>query len=238
MSDAMRARDRMLAGRQPERVLVVDRGAAFGEALVRLLRGAGMEATAASFGDAERHAGRWQPTLLLLDGDAERDELVQLAAAVRKAAPTARVLLLVRRLEPGDELLVGQLQAAGRVLRGAGADALVRAIDRAGLGRPLRQVGGPTSSSRARSSAEGRLLRALTRREVEVLRALMSGSSGPAIADLMGISPNTVRTHVQHILRKLDARSRLEAVSIALQGGLRPSVERLPERAEPPSLAG
>jgi len=217
---------------------VVDRAAAFAEALVRLLGGAGMEATAATFGDAERHAVRSRPSLLLLDGDTDRDAVVELAVTVRATAPEARVLLLVRRLEPTDELLVRRTGAVGRVLRGAGADVLVRAIDRTRLGRPLRHVGGPTSSSRARSSAEGRLLRELTRRELEVLRAMMSGLGGPAIADLMGISPNTVRTHVQHILTKLGAHNRLEAAGIALRGGLRPLVEPLPERAQPRSLVG
>lgn len=234
----MRARGLRAVGQQPERVLVVDRGAAFAEALVRLLDGAGMDATAASFGNAQRQAGRAQPSLLLLDGDADRDEVVALAAAVRAAAPEVRVLLLVRRLEQADELLVRRAQAVGRVLRGAGADVLVRAIDRIRLGRPLRHVGGPTSSSRARASTEGRLLRELTRRELEVLRAMMNGLGGPAIADLMGISPNTVRTHVQHILTKLGAHNRLEAAGIALRGGLLPFGEALPERARPRSLVG
>ena len=55
----------------------------------------------------------------------------------------------------------------------------------------------------------------LTSRELEVLRLLSAGAATRVIADSLFISPATVRTHVQAILRKLGAHSKLEAVSIA-----------------------
>lgn len=56
---------------------------------------------------------------------------------------------------------------------------------------------------------------ALTRRELEVLRLLAVGWSTEGIAERLAISPITVRNHVSRCLQKLDAHSRLEAVSIA-----------------------
>lgn len=63
----------------------------------------------------------------------------------------------------------------------------------------------------------------LTRREEQVLRLLGQGASSAEIAESMGISGNTVRKHVQRLLDKLGARSRLEAVAEAVRRGLLPA---------------
>ena len=56
---------------------------------------------------------------------------------------------------------------------------------------------------------------ALTRREAEVLRLVAGGANTRAMADRLHVSPSTVRNHVQNILEKLGAHSRLEAVAYA-----------------------
>ncbi|MBW3578462.1 MAG: response regulator transcription factor [Actinobacteria bacterium] len=63
----------------------------------------------------------------------------------------------------------------------------------------------------------------LTPRELEVLRELMSGVTAAGIAMRLGISRHTVRTHLQNIFGKLGVHTRLEAVAVALQAGLRPA---------------
>jgi two-component system nitrate/nitrite response regulator NarL len=60
----------------------------------------------------------------------------------------------------------------------------------------------------------------VTPRELEVLRLLVEGYAGPAIATRLGISRNTVRTHIQSILTKLQVHSRLEAAAFAVEHGL------------------
>lgn len=67
---------------------------------------------------------------------------------------------------------------------------------------------------------------AITRREREVLALLADGVSNARIAAQLHISVNTVRNHVQRLLTKLDAHSRLEAVAIAVKRGLLPSPAR------------
>lgn len=57
----------------------------------------------------------------------------------------------------------------------------------------------------------------LTARETEVLRLLAGGSATPEIAQALGISIHTVRTHTRNILRKLEVHSTIQAVSVALQ---------------------
>jgi two-component system OmpR family response regulator len=63
-------------------------------------------------------------------------------------------------------------------------------------------------------------LAGLTDRELDVLRLLADGFDQPAIARRLVIAPKTVAKHLEHILRKLPARSRAEAVAIAYRRGL------------------
>ena len=71
-----------------------------------------------------------------------------------------------------------------------------------------RRAGGPRSPS------------LLTDRECEVLRLVAAGLSNAEIADQLLISPATAKTHVAHLLTKLDARDRVQLVIIAFQAGL------------------
>jgi DNA-binding NarL/FixJ family response regulator len=62
----------------------------------------------------------------------------------------------------------------------------------------------------------------LTPRELEVLSLLVDGSTSAEIATALSISPNTVRTHVQGVLSKLQVHSRLEAAAFAVRNDLVP----------------
>ena len=69
-------------------------------------------------------------------------------------------------------------------------------------------------------SACDRLQRVLTEREFEVLQMVARGMSNAEIAEELTISPATAKTHVAHLLTKLDARDRIQLVIIAYQSGL------------------
>ncbi len=58
--------------------------------------------------------------------------------------------------------------------------------------------------------------------ELEVLRLLVAGTSNKSIAGRLGLSENTVKSHLNHIFSKLQVQSRGEAVAAALQRGLVP----------------
>ena len=70
------------------------------------------------------------------------------------------------------------------------------------------------------SAACDRLQRVLTERELEVLLMVARGMSNAEIAEELTISPATAKTHVAHLLTKLDARDRIQLVIIAYQSGL------------------
>jgi two-component system, NarL family, nitrate/nitrite response regulator NarL len=113
-----------------------------------------------------------------------------------------------------DALGVG---AAGVLSRRATPDAVRSAVrDVAGGGVALcdeaqRAVAGEI---RARHPSDGPLLSA---REQEVLELLADGLSAPAIAHRLQIATTTVRTHVQHLYEKLEARDRGQAVRHAMR---------------------
>jgi DNA-binding NarL/FixJ family response regulator len=89
--------------------------------------------------------------------------------------------------------------------------------------------------SAAEPTDRGEYLReTLTRREHEVLQCMVDGMSRNEVAEHLGMSPNTVRTHVQSLLHKLGVHSSLRAVAIAREAGLvsrNPSVPQ--QRARP-----
>jgi DNA-binding NarL/FixJ family response regulator len=62
-------------------------------------------------------------------------------------------------------------------------------------------------------------LERLTPRELEILQLMADGKSGPQISEELGMSPHTLRTHVQNILTKLGVHSKLEALVAAIRHG-------------------
>ena len=75
-------------------------------------------------------------------------------------------------------------------------------------------------SERGRWRSEAEAIALLTARELDVLRCLMDGRARNEIGALLHISPNTVRTHIQSILHKLNVHSALTAVAFARRAGV------------------
>ncbi|MFY9928782.1 MAG: helix-turn-helix transcriptional regulator, partial [Streptosporangiaceae bacterium] len=85
-----------------------------------------------------------------------------------------------------------------------------------GQSGPPGTAGPPESAGQARA----RLAQLLTDRELEVLTMVARGLSNAEIAGQLVISPATAKTHVAHLLTKLDARDRIQLVIIAYRSGL------------------
>jgi DNA-binding NarL/FixJ family response regulator len=122
------------------------------------------------------------------------------------AAMHAGALAWLPKDVPFEELLIGIRSA----LRG----------DRWVPGHLLTAVLESVTSATDEEQRQPRALQPLTRREREVLQCMVDGLSRNQIADRLGMSPNTVRTHIQNVLHKFDVHSSLRAVALARQAGL------------------
>jgi DNA-binding NarL/FixJ family response regulator len=212
-------------------VLLVDDHALFVEALqARLSREIDLcpvrVATSGAEALAMLNAGT--PDVAVLDVSLQAEDGVALAARIaRVAGPSCRVIMMTEMESSG--VVVDALRAGARawVPKTTDVDQLLRVIrgvicdevwiPPALLGDVLPQLLGDGRP------ATPEILAGLTGREAEILQCMVDGLPRPAIAILLGVTPNTVRTHTQNLLAKLGAHSTLEAVSIALRHGMRAS---------------
>ncbi|WP_405018971.1 LuxR C-terminal-related transcriptional regulator [Kitasatospora sp. NBC_00070] len=182
---------------------------------------------------AESVVGRRPEVCLLGVAGAGAPDAFEPLRRLRRERPEIAVVVLGPVGEPGRVAAAFAAGAAGYVRSDERIEVVERAIARVRAGeaavavevlqgafeRVLRPVPEPDDDSL-------RLLRALTRREVQVLLRITEGQDTTAIAAGMGIAPSTARTHVQRVLMKLGARTRLEATALAVRTGLLARITR------------
>jgi DNA-binding NarL/FixJ family response regulator len=144
--------------------------------------------------------------------------------------PAVLVIALVREAHRTPAYLQGAMLSGAHAALPRTADArrLVEAIRRAHLDRryldpALAPLAGPQRQSAGRNDSVASARRPrmpLSRREYQVLQLVAEGLENAAIAKLLYLSVETVRTHVKSILRKLSARDRTHAVTIAFRNGI------------------
>ena len=144
---------------------------------------------------------------------------VEVMRRVKGHAPATRFLVLTTY--DTDEYIAPALAAGaqGYLLKDAEPDDLSRAI-RADAGR--RRLEPRVAALVLEQLSQEESSEGLSEREMDVLRLLPSGSSNKIIALQLGLSENTVKSHISHIFAKLGVQSRAEAVSTAMQRGLLP----------------
>jgi DNA-binding NarL/FixJ family response regulator len=131
-----------------------------------------------------------------------------------KSTSPADLVAAVKVVAAGDALL------APSVTRRLVAEFVRRPVTTpAGSGLP----GAGLADTGPASTGPPAALGAITVREREVLALIASGLSNTEIADRLAISPATAKTHVGHLLTKLDARDRVHLVILAYQAGLGPA---------------
>jgi DNA-binding NarL/FixJ family response regulator len=197
-------------------VLVVDDDASQRALLRELLQRIGLDIVEAEDGEtALRSAARQPPSLVLLEVQLPRIGGYEVCHELRERYGDDLPIVFVSgtRTEPGD-------RAAG-IMLGAD-DYITKPFDPDELLARIRRL------LRRGRSAAGRVTRRtafaeLTARELEVLELMAGGFEQAEIAKRLVISPRTVGTHIQHILEKLDVRSRAQAVALAHMRGVRQS---------------
>jgi two-component system, NarL family, response regulator len=139
---------------------------------------------------------------------------VEAIAAIRAKSPNARFIVVTTY--DGDEDIHRALEAGaqGYVIKGMPYQTLVDAVQKVHAGG--RFLPAPVARALASRAPHSQL----SSRELEVLHLLVSGNSNKDIANLLGITEATVKSHVSTILMRLDVEDRTQAVVAALQRGL------------------
>jgi LuxR family maltose regulon positive regulatory protein len=141
------------------------------------------------------------------------DALRSLERAVELAAPGGYVRRFV-----DDGLSVAHLLPLVRAVAPAFVDQVIGAFAAEPTGAGSQRS--PTSGTSVWQGADGRLLETLTARELDVLRLMAQGASNAEIAVSLTVSLGTAKWHVGHVLAKLGATSRTQALLLAQQVGL------------------
>jgi two-component system, NarL family, response regulator DesR len=162
--------------------------------------GRGDEVVAAALGS--------RPDVALLDIEMPGEDGLTAAAALRKALPTCRTLILTTFGRPGYLRRAMDEGASGFLVKDAPASQLAAAIRRAAAGQRMVDPG-----LAAAALAEG--ASPLSEREREVLAAAADGATVADIAGRLYLSEGTVRNHLSAAIRKTGARNRAEAARIA-----------------------
>jgi DNA-binding NarL/FixJ family response regulator len=162
------------------------------------------------------------PDVALLDLSMPNLSGLEALSVIARKAPGVKVIVLSASEDEADRLAAIERGAWGFLSKNLKADrlfGLLDAIERGEAAPPAprrRSAGAPPPEARALFGSD-----ALTQRELEVLRVLVDGvTSNHGLADVLGVSENTVRFHVRNILEKLGLHSRAEAISYAVRKGV------------------
>jgi two-component system, NarL family, response regulator DevR len=205
-------------------VMLVDDHQMFVESLASLLfRVPGLRVVAAATNGAEARAAvrARQPDVVLMDYELPDGRGTDLAAEIVAENPSTRVVMLTATDDGNVVAAAIAAGCSGYVTKDRAAEDVVTAVRLAHAGELVMP---PPSLSQLRSQVgpdgSGGEEERISKRELEVLQLMAEGLTTAAMAARLFLSSHTVRNHVQHILAKLGAHSKLEAVSIAVRSGL------------------
>src|SRR5262249_43225024 len=173
--------------------------------------------------EAVKMAMKHKPDVALLDIRMPDSDGLEALDKIHRELPNTRVVMLSSYDNPTYVARAVALGATDYVLKGASRQELISTITAAAQGKApthrgeLQRVAGAMSKN---GNSNGNHDIPLTNRETQVLRHVALGLSNKEIGRSLSISIETVKEHVQNILRKLEAGDRTEAAVWAVKKGL------------------
>lgn len=171
---------------------------------------------------AHKLAAKHRPDVVMLDVRMPDGDGLNCLARIKLDQPETPVVMFSSHDNPTYVARAVALGAAGYVSKSASREEIIAAITTAATGESiwsreeLRRVTGALAAPRNGSDSEV----SLTKRESEVLKQLALGLTNKEIAQSLGISYETVKEHVQHILRKIGVSDRTQAAVWAVRKNL------------------
>jgi DNA-binding NarL/FixJ family response regulator len=225
----------------PIRVLVADDQRVVRDGLVLLLGllpQVEVVGTAANGEEAVDQATTQQPDVVLMDLRMPRCDGVEATRRLRERAPGIKVIVLTTYADDRSVIEALRAGARGYLTKDAGAAEIRQALQQVVSGQAVidpavqhhlvdaiavapaaAAPGGPASAAAAGPQAPP-LPGGLTPREAEVLALIAEGLSNAEIASRLVVSEATVKSHVNHLLAKIGARDRAQAVGYAYRHGV------------------
>ena len=169
---------------------------------------------AASGTEAIQQYRRHQPDVTLMDLRLPDLSGIDALIAIRAEFSEARIIMLTTF--EGDVEIQRALEAGARgyVLKNMPPSELVQVIRQVHAGK--KRIPAEVAAHLAEHMGD----ESLTAREIEVLRRVAGGNRNRDIADLLFISEETVKVHLKHIMEKLGAKDRTQAIAIAVRRGI------------------
>jgi len=206
------------------KVLVVDDHDIIKHGLQSVFKDSGIRVcgVASSADEALRQARKLKPDVILLDVLLEAGDSLDTVKRLRSAVPDAKVVMLSAFDNPTYVARAVSAGAHDYLLKTATRAELIAAVTGAAKGGPPSRAGElkhmVTSMAKRDPSVGGGI--SLSPRETQVLRLIAMGLSNQEIADALEISIETVKEHVQSVLRKTSLSDRTKAAVWALRQGI------------------
>ena len=201
------------------RAVIVEDHDAVIRGLELVLGKAGIEVVGSARSEQEGYdvIRREKPGLAVVDIGLEHGSGLELARRLARSEPDLGVLIYTGLHD--QDLLREALDSGARgfaLKSGPARELMAAAVAVAGGGSYLD----PHLTSPLLGTVPAKQVAALTPREREVMTGLAKGLKGAQIAERLGISSETVRTHIDNAMQKLEARTRVHAIALALYHGL------------------
>ncbi|RYG71367.1 response regulator transcription factor [bacterium] len=209
----------------PIRVLLADDHAIWRGGVRSLLEDTEFEVAgeAASGREAVQQSKELQPDLVLLDIRMVGGDGLDALATIKAECPQTAVIMLTTYDNPTYMARAVAGGAAGYLLKGVDHDEFLGCLRAVARGEMLLSREELTRALRgldADDASAAELIQPLSQRETEVLQLLATGLSNREMAPLLFISESTVKSHIEHIIRKLGVSDRVQAAVWAARHGL------------------
>ena len=177
---------------------------------------------ASSGEEAVERARELSPDVVFMDVRMPGMDGIEATRRIRQAAPDTKVILITVDESRGAISDAIQAGVSGYLLKDASPDALVDAARNAVEGNAVihPQLTKTFIEEVRMADPDAPRTAPLSKREREILQKVADGATTRQVATELGISPHTVKTHLERIFEKLSANDRAQAVAIAIRTGI------------------